>query len=281
VSPQLPAPVAPRVTAVLNRTVTTVSTVGGGAVAPALKTVTGVVAPVADVGQRTVGTVTSVIAATVTPAAKLAAGIVSSPALPTVGALVGGQSPPQGPAAGASHPAPTSAGRPATSPASNAPLASANPTGGPAKAGPGAGSPVASGPSQPVAPGNPVGRAPGISGTPASTQPVGGLGMLEVAPRLAAFAASSLSIRPILSAHAHGSAIRVPASVAGASVIPPATGAYGSGGGASSGGLGFFFGIAALLALASLAVAGLIWRLRPTVSWVAPPPFLALQERPG
>jgi hypothetical protein len=69
--------------------------------------------------------------------------------------------------------------------------------------------------------------------------------------------------------------------VAGPSVIPPATGAYGGGGEAATGGVGFFFGIAALLALAYLIVARLIWRIRSIVRVTAPQPYLCLQERPG
>jgi hypothetical protein len=70
--------------------------------------------------------------------------------------------------------------------------------------------------------------------------------------------------------------------VANPTVVPPATGAYGTGGGAATGGLGiFFFGIAALLALAGLIVPRLIWRLGTTAPPAVAPPFLALQERPG
>jgi hypothetical protein len=52
---------------------------------------------------------------------------------------------------------------------------------------------------------------------------------------------------------------------------------------AASGGLGsfFFFGVAALLALAALVVPGVIWTLATTARPVPPRPFLCLLERPG
>jgi len=52
---------------------------------------------------------------------------------------------------------------------------------------------------------------------------------------------------------------------------------------AASGGLGFFFffGVAALLALAALVVPRVIWTLAATPRPVSPRPFLCLLERPG
>jgi hypothetical protein len=51
---------------------------------------------------------------------------------------------------------------------------------------------------------------------------------------------------------------------------------------AASGGLGFFFfGVAALLALAALVVPSVIWTLATTPRPVPPRPFLCLLERPG
>jgi hypothetical protein len=52
---------------------------------------------------------------------------------------------------------------------------------------------------------------------------------------------------------------------------------------AASGGLGFsfFFGIAALLALAALGVPSVIWTLATRARPVPPRPFLSLLERPG
>ncbi|HET6871010.1 MAG TPA: hypothetical protein VFH80_34180 [Solirubrobacteraceae bacterium] len=53
--------------------------------------------------------------------------------------------------------------------------------------------------------------------------------------------------------------------------------------GGSAGGIGglFFFGLAALLALAGLVRAGMISVLRRTPHAATPQPFLALLERPG
>jgi hypothetical protein len=43
----------------------------------------------------------------------------------------------------------------------------------------------------------------------------------------------------------------------------------------------FFFGVAALLALAALVVPSVIWTLAATGRPAAPRPFLRLLERPG
>jgi hypothetical protein len=65
------------------------------------------------------------------------------------------------------------------------------------------------------------------------------------------------------------------------SVPLPDTGVYAGGGNAAGGGLGFFFGVAALLALAVVVVPRVIWALDTTTRLAPPAPLLSLLERPG
>ena len=61
----------------------------------------------------------------------------------------------------------------------------------------------------------------------------------------------------------------------------PAPAPNGVGGSAAGGGSGFFFGVAALFALAALFVPRVICTLRTFVFSHAPEPFFLLPERPG
>jgi hypothetical protein len=63
----------------------------------------------------------------------------------------------------------------------------------------------------------------------------------------------------------------------------PANGALVGGGNAAGGGLSpfFFFGVAALFALAVGVVPGVIWTLAATTRLAPPRPFVSLRERPG
>ena len=71
-------------------------------------------------------------------------------------------------------------------------------------------------------------------------------------------------------------------SPANPSAVPLSTGSFGTGGRAAVGGFGlFFFGAAALLALAVELVLGASSSLRVTARRMMPQPFISLLERPG
>jgi hypothetical protein len=94
---------------------------------------------------------------------------------------------------------------------------------------------------------------------------------------------SSVSLHGVTdAAPGRGSGFESPPPPAKQSLPLPGVVTVGGGGEAASGGLGlFFFGIAGLLVLASLAVSGMSWALGATVRLPMPMPFISLLERPG
>ena len=120
--------------------------------------------------------------------------------------------------------------------------------------------------------------APGPGSVPAR----GGFGAFEAAGLLTTVDARDLPLLRIVITHAREGVPGPETPVATPSVVPPVLGAYGSGGAAASGGMGFFFfGIAALLSLAFLLLSRASWNLRATALPIAPQPFISLLERPG
>lgn len=113
-------------------------------------------------------------------------------------------------------------------------------------------------------------------------QPPRGARSLEVLQTVTAFMSLDSTGSLIRATSVHGSGFTIQAPVAGPSVLPTATGAYGGRGEAATGGFGLsFFGIAALLALSGLVVPRVVWTLRITARVAAPQPLVSLLERPG
>jgi hypothetical protein len=238
--------------------VTAVTGVARGALTPAIRTVTGI-------ARGALASVSSIVAATRPPVTALVPRVVTA-ALPTVTRTATNQLRPV--TSGGSVAIQTSSPSATSGFSTGAPPpGSASPAVAPQAAG--LGNPVNRVPTGFRAPSPPMWPVPARAGSAAPELPI-------------AFARSELSVLHLLALPAPSGASAGQAPVAGPSALPPATGASGIGGGAATGGFGiFFFGAAALLALALLAMSRLMWVLRTTVLLAAPTPFLSLQERPG
>jgi len=215
--------------------------------------------------------VTSVVAGAVAPTAKAITGTLSNTPLPSTGTRLNIPSPTTATATNQLPSLGTQAGVPTSGPAFQ------NPSGVPGQIAPVSGSPVVitsqSAPHQSVywqpAP------IPSLRGLAAQ----GGFGTFEPTGLLTTLDARDLSV---LISHAREGVPGPQTPVANPSGVPPVTGAYGTGGAAASGGMGFFFfGIAALLSLAFLLMSRVSWNLRATALPIAPQPFISLLERPG
>jgi hypothetical protein len=224
---------------------------------------------VSGVVRSTLAPVTGVVPGTVVPQVKVIAGTLSSPQLPTAGSRVSASSP-----------------RPSlVAQATSGLVASQNPTGALGQVTPAPGSPVVI-TSPPASPYQPLHRPPGslhiAAPGPLPVPGRGGFATFEAPGLLTTVDARDLSLLRMLITRAREGAPGPQAPVANPSGVPPVTGAFGSGGAAASGGMGFFFfGIAALLSLAFLLMSRVSWNLRATALPIAPQPFISLLERPG
>ena len=271
------APVVTAATGTIAKTTAPVVTAATGTVAPVVTIATGTVAPVASTATGTVAKTTAPVAKTTAPVAKTVA-----PVAKTIAPVVTA-------AAGTSATSSPATPRPSGSPA--APTTGSVPSAG-------ASSPtsvVVPAPTQvrherrPVQVSDVSGRGPAArAGHPGlrtgiarscRCEPTGSASVATVAPT------SSL---PTVAPDAHSRLTHAGATPGGMRRPSPAApvpgpSVFAGGADAAGGGLGFsfFFGIAALLALAALVVPSVIWTLAATVRPAPLRPFLSLLERPG